>query len=251
MPISDDAFNTQLDRLIDVFRSGSNKQVFRGWMDEYAEQFQALPWADDAVMRRAVTETLIDETLTSLIGRALPGTGYFAQALRRAKAQLRRESATADQDLTRPALAAPQVREAEAVDPQDPYSCTPEERRRWAEQDVWIRAWARRLPERLPPSAPEWERDAWERNQRVAHWPALTPAMRRAQERRIAGEREQAMAQIRAHMARGERLRAAHQAIVRQGHALGFPAGSVELRDYVQREYTQALAADPLRTQSG
>jgi len=147
-------------RLVGVFQPLLDDAGALTLRTAWEETLLVQTWLTDAVYRRAIAWTLAHWE-----ERGMPPVPKFLAICREMKAQLDRESATTDQDLTRPALAAPQVREAEAGEPHDPYSCTPEERRRWAEQDAWIRAWARRLPESLPPGAPEWERDAWERNQ--------------------------------------------------------------------------------------
>ena len=207
-PLDQETFLVGLGKLQRIYSPHDTPAATDALLAAYEDVFfwegphrPGLAWVTAGLFRRAVTWTLAHVEPSPA---GVPAPKELVERCRELKAMDDRRRAAADQDLTRPALAAPQVREAEAVDPQDPYSCTPEERRRWAEQDVWIRAWATRLPERLPPSAPEWERAAWERNQRVANWPKLTPAARRAKERRIAGERERAMAEIRARHVRSE-----------------------------------------------
>lgn len=159
----------------------------------WAELLAQHPWVDDGVLRRAATSILLQET-----DRFLPNVGRALEYLREAKAALDREAVH-----SRLALPEPARNEAPSVDPNDPYSCTSEERERWAKEDAWIEAWAGRLKP-TPPDVLERlsaaDRHEWldsdRRNASVAAWPRLTPAARRAKERRIAAERDQARATL-------------------------------------------------------
>ena len=94
-----------------------------------------------------------------------------------------------------PALPAPQAHVG-AVDPNDPYSCTPEERERCAREDTWIRQWSHRVRftpqsviDRLEPEQRRRTLDSEAKDRSVMNWPNFTPAARRAKDVRIERER--------------------------------------------------------------
>lgn len=185
MAITKQTFSEQMDRLLDVMEPGRDKGAYAGLLDEWRDLFAGLEWVSPAVFRAAVTRALAHYD-------RIPTTHQFQELLTVARDDERREAARA-----MPVLPPPQRVEAAEIDPNDPYSCTPEERERWAREDQWIRQWAARLPKALPDYAPAAEVNAWKRNLSVASWPNLTPVQRRAKERRIAAERERAFEAIR------------------------------------------------------
>lgn len=151
--------------------------LLAAWWDVLREK----PWLTIAVFTEAVRETL--ETVKGY----LPAPAQFLEICRVVADDLERERRR-----RMAALPPPERRAADAIDPSDPYSCTPEERQRWAEQDAWIRGWASRLDHETMSDA----------DQSVANWPNLRPLDRRMKERRIAAEREKAIASIRSTFAR-------------------------------------------------
>jgi len=135
-------------------------------------------WITDAVFARGVRECL------STVKDWLPTVSEFIGLCNYAKSLIEDE-VSASRSLPPPAR-----REVGEIDPSDPYSCTPEERERWAREDVWLRGFAKLqhpLQEEARPSS-------------VASWVQSRPAERRAKEQRIERERLAAYAQIRQHL---------------------------------------------------
>lgn len=184
MPFTETALHAAIARLVANFpASFQDEQAMTGILALWAELLMQHTWVDDAILRRATTRIVLEET-----SPYLPNVARVLDYLRSARDDLERDARAET-----PILPPPARREADEIDPNDPYSCTPEERERWAREDVWIRQWAARLP-LVDATAPAWEVDAWQRNVSVASWPNLTPAARRAKERRIAAEKARALA---------------------------------------------------------
>lgn len=165
----------------------------------------------DAALREEWESDLFEATCRWVawhIDPPFPGLSKFREVYRVLKAE--RDAQESAESL---ALPAPRP-VTEEIDPSDPYSSTPEERQRWAREDSWLRSYALTLPKE-PPDGDQ-ARDSWERNWSVANWVTLRPDQRRAKERRIAGEKAQAMAVMRAaaaaQRARREAALAARQA---------------------------------------
>lgn len=152
----------------------SHTALLAAWWDVLSGK----PWLTIAVFEEAVRETL--ETVREY----LPTPAQFLDICKLIGEERDREKARA----TLAALPAPERRAADPIDPRDPYSCTPEERQRWAEQDAWIRGWQSRLVRQTMTEA----------DQLATDWPNLRPVDRRAKERRLEVDRERAVASIRA-----------------------------------------------------
>jgi hypothetical protein len=169
-------------------------------------------WTEMIDTRDWLTEPVFVQGLYQIVwrhkGNFLPEPATALEFFEAARAELERTAARAAEE--RAALAPPKP-ETPDVDAADPYSSTPEERERWAREDAGIRGWAARLglyenPPRFPisPDAferlPAAERDALmeqhRRNVAVANWPNLTPAERRAKERRIMARRLEFLASL-------------------------------------------------------
>lgn len=156
-------------------------------------------WVTDDVFRAAVVDVLGREEWMPKPVRFLD---YCTEAVRRVK-----------QAATRAALAALppppdtwHVMEGAAspdeLDETDPYACTAEERVRWAREDAWIRQYAKHVSKEPPIGADARALQSWRSDVSVTLWPALTPQQRRAKERRIERERQEAMAALGARFGR-------------------------------------------------
>lgn len=141
-------------------------------------------------------EIYLDRKTDSTAERKPPPIGDFIDVCRAVKAAAQRQE--------RPALLAPERRVVDALDPNDPYSCTPEERERWAREDRWIRQWSARVrftpPEvmaRLLTEDRQRLEESEENDRKVMNWPNLTPAARRAKDIRIERARQAALKSLR------------------------------------------------------
>lgn len=177
-----------------MFKSAAEAPAGDALEQAWRDVLTGKPWITAQVFEAAVYETL------QTTGAYLPTVGQFVEVCALVKREL-------DQATEPRALPPPPRREVEAgdaVDPSDPYSCTAEERERWAREDAHIRKWAATLPPPTPPDVlarlsyedREATLDFERRNASVANWPNLRPADRRAKEQRIAAERDAALAQL-------------------------------------------------------
>ena len=185
MPLTDRTFSQQATRLLDHYRAGEPVDRFAGWLDELDTAFTASEAVTDAMFTASVTRCIQKRT-----ERGLPLVADLRQYVDAVRPDFVRAAEA-------PALPAP-PRKADGIDPGDPHSCTPEERERWAKEDVWLRSYGARLTppeptllERLSADDREHVLDAHRRNVSVANWVNLTPAARRAKEQRIAAEKAQ------------------------------------------------------------
>src|SRR5262245_10664426 len=138
---SEAALHASMARLMANFpASFQDEERSHDTLGLWAELLMQHSWVDDAILRRAVTQMLLQET-----GPYVPNVARTLEYLRAAKEALEREARART-----PLLAAPSRNAADAIDPNDPYSCTPEERERWAREDAWIREWAARI-QPVPP----------------------------------------------------------------------------------------------------
>lgn len=125
--VSDRCFGAQWKRLTDNYLAFADEAVIRGKRDSYAGLMGRNDWIGDAVLVRAVTETL--ETVAG----KLPDVAEFRAICQYAKRALDIEAERAAQDLARPALmgppAAPQGRWA---------TLTPDQKAAFAERHIAI-----------------------------------------------------------------------------------------------------------------
>lgn len=154
-------------------RAGSPIDV-AGITAAWWDVLQSKPWVTAALFDAAVTEALTSSA-------HLPTPAEFLGYCQMVKDDQQREAAKA--------LPAPQ---------RDDNEATPEERERWAREDVILRAYGARLrptpPELLARLSDEDRRDLIdydERNQRVANWVHLSVPERRALDRRSALRRKE------------------------------------------------------------
>lgn len=156
-------------------------------------------WRDVITAKAWITRQVFEESVQETLQTPcefLPTPGQFVEVCRVVKDDLERD----DDALALPPPQRVVAPAGAAVDPDDPYSCTPEERERWAREDAWIRKWVTTLERDCFPdvlermSAEDRERTlSLERaNRNIANWPNLTPVQRRAKERRAAGQMERA-----------------------------------------------------------
>lgn len=158
------------------------------WWDVLADK----PWLTSEVFDRSVRDML--ETSAKL-----PTPAEFL-----AYCEINRDELARERARQVPVLPPPLAHAAPQIDPNDPYSCTPEERERWAREDAWIRRWNARR--RTPPAEMLWrlapdERERLEASlaadEAVARWPQLRPDQRRAKDVRTEAARLAAIKSLR------------------------------------------------------
>lgn len=166
--------------------AGAERVALR--MDGMAQVVKDKPWLNGQVFTEAIRETL--ETVK---GRA-PTPADLLDVCKLVWEEWDREKAKA----TLAALPPPVRHVSDVIDPNDPYSSTPAERERWAQEDAAIGQWAARLQvldeadlNRMHAEDRAAAADLYRRNLSVAGWHALTPAARRAKEQRVEAERKQ------------------------------------------------------------
>lgn len=176
MAVSETVFGAQSKRLVEHYRPGEPLDRFGGWLEELEAAFRTRDWLSDGAMTQAVSDCI-----RLCERRGLPTVQEVGLYLVVASRDVARAASHA--------LPAPR---------RDDNAATPEERERWAREDVQLRAYGARLrptpPEVLARLSDEDRRDLIdyeERNQRVANWGYLTVPERRALDRRGALRRQE------------------------------------------------------------
>jgi hypothetical protein len=246
-PLTYEHFLLGMGKLLPAYppRSGSDAGT-DGLLAAWWEVLGGKPWLTVAVFNEAVRETL------SMPKEFLPSPGQFLDVCKLIWEEWDREKAQA----TLAALPLPPRPETPGVDPNDPYSSTPAERERWAQEDLAIGQWASRLQvldaadlERMTAEDSAAAQDLYRRNLSVAGWHALTPAARRAKEQRIEAERKQVPVLIERAKAETRQRIAGLRAARSEGEKLGIGGlGDVERivwKDGVISHVTKTPPAPP------